>query len=602
MHFLKRFSLFCLFLTIAFVSNGQDSKLARQYYQDGEYEKAAALYKKLYSQQKSTTTYFNNYINCLIELEDFATAEKTIQKEMKKKPNEVEYFVYYGELLERQFKEEDAKEMYAKAINKLPAEKFKITRLANTFISKTKYQLAVQTYEQGSKLLDSDNIFAYSMADIYRRQGKKELMIKYYLNSLGENPNNLSRLRTIFQRYLEKEDYFELQTQLYERIQDDEESLHYPELLTWVFVQNKDYSNALRQVKALDRRMGENGNRVMKLGRIAQQDKDYDAAIAAYEYIIIDKGNRSTYYLTAKELSLSAKRDKLVQGFDYTDAELRVLEQEYEIFINEFGRNKTTAAIVAEYANLEAFYLNDLEKAIGLLDEMIQYPGVRKNIKAKAKISLGDFYLMKGEVWESTLLYSQVDKAYKDGLLGEEARYRNAKLAYYNGNFQWAQSQFDVLKASTSKLISNDAIDLSVFIMDNMGLDTTAAPLELFAESDLLVFQNRFDDAFGKLEQIISDFPYHSLEDDIYYKKANIYVKQRNYLDAVKMYEKVITDHKEEIRADNALYELAGLYETVLNDKVKAQELYEQLFMEFSDSTFSVEARKKFRSLRGDEI
>jgi len=233
---------------------------------------------------------------------------------------------------------------------------------------------------------------------------------------------------------------------------------------------------------------------------------------------------------------------------------------------------------------------------------VINFAGTEKTVLANSKLSLADYYLMQGERWESTLLYSQVDKQFKNDLLGHEARFRNARLSYFNGEFEWAQKQFDVLKASTSKLIANDALDLSVFITDNMGLDTTEVPLVTYAESELLVFQNKFDEAFSKLDKLVADFPKHTLEDDVLYLKAQIYIKKKDYDTAVSLFNQIISDFPDEIKADNSLFELAGLYETVLGDTDKAMSLYEKLFIEYSASTFAVLARKKFRALRGDDI
>ena len=209
---------------------------------------------------------------------------------------------------------------------------------------------------------------------------------------------------------------------------------------------------------------------------------------------------------------------------------------------------------------------------------------------------------MNDERWEATLLYSQVDKAFKDDLLGHEARWKNAKLSYFFKDFQWAQAQFDVLKASTSKLIANDALDLSVFVMDNWGLDTTDTAIGLYADADLYIFQNNFTGAFAKLDTLASKFPEHTLKDDVYYAKARIFTKQREYEKAKAMYEKIIEEHPEEIRADNAMFALAELYEYNLGELDKAKELYEKLFIDHSGSTFAVLARKKFRELRGDVL
>jgi tetratricopeptide (TPR) repeat protein len=596
-------TLVMLLLLFPLLLGAQESKLAQQYFVSGEFEKASALYEKLYDNSNNNNEfYFNRFMDCLLALEEYDRAEGILKKQIKRKPKDVQLYVIYGNLFERQLQDEKAKEQYDNAIDKMTADQFVITRLANAFRNLTKYDYAIDTYEKGSKLLKDKFIFSYNLGDLYRLKGENPKMIENYLNSLAFTPARLSTLQTIFQRYLSSEEFDELQAQLYSRIEESPDDIQYAELLSWVFIQRKDYVNAIRQMKALDRKLGETGIRVFKIGEIAEKDKDYDAAIQAYNYIIEEKGLASGIYIESKKSYLSCKRRKVVEGFDYNEENLKDLEAEYEIFLDEFGRNKTTAPIIAELADLEAFYLNDRQKAISLLTEMIEYPGLDQYVMAKGKLSLADFYLMDSEIWEATLLYSQVDKSFTEDILGHEARYRNAKLSYYAGDFEWAQAQFDVLKASTSKLIANDALDLSVFILDNLGLDSTETALKLYSEADLLVFQNRFDDAFLKLDSLKTLFPGHSLEDDIYYTYSKIYLKQREYIKSAEMLQMIIDKYPDGIRADNALYELALLYENQLNDIEKAKELYEKIFIEYSGSTFAVDARKRYRKLRGDDI
>lgn len=561
------------------------------------------MYKKLSDQHRNNDFYFDRYIESLLMLEDYVQVEDIIKKKLKDNPKNVKLYVTYGNLFERQFMEAEATEQYEKAIKKLPSDRFAITKLASAFTTLTKYDMAIKTYERGSDLINDKEIFAYNLAELYRRKGDIPNMIRNYLNSLETNPNRMNSIKGQFTRYLQSsEDLEELQAQLYERVQTNRSNIQYPELLNWLFIQQKDYRSAFRQVKALDRRLDENGGRIYRLAQIAFNDKDYDAAIDAYDYIVEEKGPVSTYYIDAKRESLRARRNKLIEGFEYTETDLRELEAAYESFLAEFGRDRRTASIVSELADLEALYLKDLDKAILLLDEMIKYPAVDPKIQAYGKLDLGDYYLIQGERWEATLLYSQVDKAFGEDLLGHEARYRNAKLSYFFGDFQWAQSQFDVLKASTSKLIANDALDLSIFIMDNFGLDTTEESLNLYADAELLIFQNQHDKAFEKLDTLVQKFPEHTLEDDVYYAKAQIYTKQRDYVTAAEYYQKIIEGFPEEIRADNSIFNLAELYETHLGDIEKAKELYQTLFIDYSGSTFAVEARKRFRKLRGDDI
>ncbi|NNE25529.1 MAG: tetratricopeptide repeat protein, partial [Saprospiraceae bacterium] len=123
-----------------------------------------------------------------------------------------------------------------------------------------------------------------------------------------------------------------------------------------------------------------------------------------------------------------------------------------------------------------------------------------------------------------------------------------------------------------------------------------------FTTAELYTVQNKFDEAFALLDSITVMFPEHSLKDDILYQKANLHYKLKEIDKAKVLYEEVYQNYEEEIRADNALMKVAEIYEVHYTDIPKAMELYEKLFIDFSDSTFAVEARKRFRKLRGDNI
>ncbi len=597
-----RFLIVAIALCWAGWAKGQEAKLAQQYFSDGEFEKAVVLYEKLLQQQDNNEIFFDRYTDCLLQLKRYGDLERTVNRMIKKYPEDGKYYITLGRAYEQQLKEAEANTQYRKAIEKLPKDRYSIIRLANAFANLNKVDFAIETYVKGVQLLNDRAIFASSLGELYHRKGETAKMIEQYLNFLDVVPDRIDYIQTLFQRFLDAKGFQELQRQLYERVQANDSATHYPELLAWLFLQQKDYENALRQLRALDRRLKENGARIYQMAQIAANDGDYDPAIEAFDFIVAQKGVESPFYLDAKRSSLRYRRIKLIEGFSYTQADLRVLEEEYLSFLEENGYNRNTAPLILELASLEAYFLNNIEKAITLLVQMIDFPGINPRKQAEAKLELGDLYLIRGEVWEATLLYSQVDKLFRDDQLGNDARFRNARLSYYAGDFTWAQAQFDVLKASTSKLISNDALDLSVFITDNLGLDTSATPLQLYSQADLLVFQNRFEEAFAKLDSLLKAFPGHALEDDAAYLRAQVFLKQKKYGDAAKEYQKIVDAHADGIRADNALFALAGLYEKQLNDVEKAKALYEKLFIDYSGSTFAVEARKRYRILRGDKV
>lgn len=600
MKFLRVAALSAVVLFIQTSLMAQDPNLATQYYNNGEYEKAATLFGQLYERDERNDYYFGRYVECLLSLEQYEQCDKVIKKQIKKTPENANLYLTYGNLFERQNKMEEAKAQYEKAIAKLAPDYSAVQMLASNFIRLTKYDFAAAAYERGAQMLKDPNRFAFNLGELYRRKGDSNRMIEQYINALGADNKHQSTIQTLLARYLAPSEFPELQSQLYTRIQTDDNPI-YVELLAWSFIQRKDYKSALRQVKALDKRLDENGQRVFDLAEDATDARDFDTAISAYDYIVTEKGKDSPFFFDSKREAMECRRKKITEGFNFTPQDLKTLEAEYEGFLTAYGSGKQTASIMLNLADLEALYLNNLPKAIQVLETLKGLP-LDRNTQARTKINLADYYLMSGDIWESTLLYSQVDKDFKEEQLGQEARFKNARLAYYNGDFQWAQAQFDVLKASTAKFISNDAIDLSVFILDNLASDTTGAAISLYAGAELLAFQNRFDEAFKRLDTLRRDFPEHSLLDDIYYLEAQLYEKQRAYDKAAPLYQKIVESFPEDIRADNALYALAQLYETRLNDPEKAKTLYEKIFTDYSGSVFALDARKRFRILRGDKI
>ncbi|MBL7836660.1 MAG: tetratricopeptide repeat protein, partial [Bacteroidetes bacterium] len=266
------------------------------------------------------------------------------------------------------------------------------------------------------------------------------------------------------------------------------------------------------------------------------------------------------------------------------------------------GENWETVPEMLDLAELYVYHLNQLDKGIELLNKTITIPGLSPKQLATCKLQLGDAMLIKGEIWEADLLYKQVEKAFTNDALGQEARYRYSRLCYYRGEFLWAQVQLDVLKGATTQLVSNNAMRLWLIIQDNIGLDTNDEALKQYAKADLLIFRNEFDAAIRILDSIPAQFPGHTLSDEILFAKALICEKRGEFKNAEQYYLTITKDYSYDILADNALFNLAKLYEYNLNDTAKAKRMYELLILNYTGSLFVSEARKHYRLLRGDAI
>ncbi len=593
------FILLLCFFSIKMLS-GQNAQLAIQYFQDGEYEKAAVLYKELWSKNKSNEQLLTMLTDCYIAMKDYDQALQIMNEAIRQNPNQLTLRVTNAALLIKINKTEEAETQMKYVIDHLPQNSNMLLNVSRYFdrIGKTDY--SIQTLERGEKILNSDGMFANDLANLYLKAGQQDKMLITYLNMLKQDPSILNYITTTVQRsFREPKDYDSLLKAVFEKVQEDPQNPQLIELLSWIYIQKKDFANALRQLKALDIQTGNNVIKVYNLSMVAYNEGQYETAIQGFDYIMT-KGAGSPYFFDAGRYKLKALVQKNIVNTEIPEIDQLQIDKVFNDYISMYEESGRTVYASYDYAEFLLRYKKDLPKAIKILQSLVDKGAISPPVLAELKIRLADYLLIKGERWDASLYYSQVDKDFKEEPLGQEARYKNAKLSYYVGDFEWAQAQFNALKTATSRMISNDAIDQSVFILDNMGLDSTDEALKLYASTELLIYRNLLPEATTKLDALLLKFPGHSLDDDILYAQAHIFEKQKNYPKAITAYEKIIADFKDEIRADNALYELAQLHDYQLNDKEKAKELYERLFNEYSGSVFSFDARQRFRTLRGD--
>ncbi len=602
---MKKIFLITLYIAgFVTVSNAQMSKLAANYFNNGEYEKAAPLYKKLYLKNNFNDTYFIYYYKSLMYDEKYEEAIDVIKKQFKAKPNQLYLLVHEGNLYEKINEPEKAEKLYKKAIDKIGSDKIQIIKLANAFKEYSYYNYARQAYQKGVEKVDDNILFLMYLGELSSLENDYDKMIDYYIAYLKKSDNRYSgqNIKSKLSKSLSKDKMILLRNKLVKSIQENPDNISLIDVLSWVYLQLGEYEKARRQITAMDRRFGENGARVYKFAQDAYKAGQYATAAKSYQYIIENKSKNSPYFMMSIRRYLNITSEILVQDTSTTHEDFLDIENQYKKFLNQFGIGDQTAELVIELAKLEAYNLHNVDKGIKILKDLIKRNYIDPRFIAKAKIVLGDLYMIKGEVWESSLLYSQVDKDFKEGELGELARYKNAKLYYYEGDFEWAQIIFNILKPATTRVISNDAIESSVFITESIGEDSIVKPLQMYAKAELLVYQNKFDDAISSLDSINFLFPKNNLEDDIWYLKAHIFKKLKKYDLAKKMYEQVIEKYPDELKADNSIFELAEMYENIFDDKNMAKTLYEKLFLDYDNSTLAVEARKKYRNLSGENV
>ena len=592
--------VFMLISSFAFAQKSEQ-QLAYQYYINGEYTKAITIYEELAAENFSVA-YYIPYFASLLKTEDYKSAEKLAKKLAKIYPKSLNYQLEVGIAQEKSGNQKKANYTYSKVLKKLTGQQSQTINLANTFMRYDLYDAALKVYLQSEKINPKAS-FGTQKAQLYAHLNKVDLMISEYLNELKRNPRQKKMVMSKVQLFLNNDgikseaNYQLVKKQLLPFVREEKSRTDFSEMLIWLFMQNAQYKMALIQAKALDKRTNADGEQVYDLAESFLDKKEYQLAVQAYDYVL-GKGKRNHLFVNANINKLYA----LTKSLSEQQKELNVLDATYVEVISDLGKTRNTVLLLSNYAHFKAFYLHDLSSAEQILNEAMALPQISNTDLAECKLEYADVMLLVGNIWESLLYYSQVEKDFKENPIGHEAKLRRAKIAYYQGDFDWAQAQLGTLKASTSKLIANDAMQLSLLIIDNLNLDTSFIAMRAFATADLLNYQQKYEEAIVKYDSVLTAFPGHTLSDEIYMRKAEIYIQLNNTDLAIQMYQKITSDWGYDILADDALYRLAKIYDNTLADKVKAMELYEKILLEHNSSIFTAEARKRFRILRGDNL
>jgi tetratricopeptide (TPR) repeat protein len=595
--------LFCFFMFSSLAQGDTDQQLAQHYYTNGEFDKALSYYERLYTKDPSKFN-FGRYFECLTETGDTKEAEKLIKKQISANKSELEYKVMLGQFYEDQKSPEKAQKIYDELIEDITPDANKVIALYNAFKGRGRNDLALQTIERGRKLLKDSYPLHFQFADLYGATGQTEKMIAEYLDLLDYNPGYSSSIQTMISRQFDLSDegskeYEILKQALLERTQKKADQNVYPEMLIWLFIQRKNFNAALTQAQSLDKRLDEQGRRVFELGRICVENKDYATARKAFQFVI-SLGEVSPFYYQAENALLNTRFIEVTTNRNFSQEELQETIGIYKNTLDRVGKKRNTLPLIIELCHIQAFYANQSEEAINTLNDALKIPGLTDVQKAEVKLKLADINVLHGDIWEASLLYMQVENDFKFEPIGHEAKFKNARIFYYDGEFDFAQSQLSVLKESTTKLIANDALKLSIMITDNYGLDSNYQAMLWFSQGDLLVEQHRYQEAFVLFDSIITTYPYHSLGDEILLKKSDAMISQGKWVESIAILEELLKYYSEDILADDAVFQLGEIYEIHLNDKEKAAEYYKKILFEYRGSLFTEEARKRFRAIRGD--
>lgn len=574
---------------------GQSEQLARNYFEQGEYEKALRHYEKLVEGNPGNTDLFFGLIATHQQLKQFAEAEKLLLEKLNSSANMPTLLVELGQNYELQNNDAKAQRYYSEALSAIDSRPNFAFTIARSFEKYSLLDQAVLAYEAGMRLNPGAN-FSVHLARIYGEQGEIEKMFANYLDLLEKNPEFLPTLYRNFGLYITDDPQNEanqlFRKLLLTRLQANQ-GLMYNELLSWLFMQQGEYSKAFMQEKAIFRRTGDNLGRIIQLALMSQEEAP-ETSQEVLNFIVTES--------PSEEVKLQAHQIRLSLAQEITDPkDYSSIEEDYRQILSTYKHHPNTLGLQIDFANFLAFSEGKTAEALEQLGGLLER-NLGRFEEAALKMAMADILVLDEKFNQALIYYTQVQNMVKNDVIAQDARFKVAKTSYFKGDFEWAKTQLDVLKSSTSQLIANDAMEMSLLISDNSMEDSTQTALKGYARADLLAFQKKDDEAIAVLEEVLLHHKTENIEDEALLKQAELYENKGEFLKAEENYLKIIQFHKDGVLGDNAHYRLAELYNSELGEPEKAKEFYEKIIFNYADSIYFVDARKKYRVLRGETL
>ncbi|PZW44272.1 tetratricopeptide repeat protein [Mesonia algae] len=589
-----------LFFSVS-IGFSQSSALANNYFDQGEYEKAKAIYEKIYEQSPRDLKNINQLVATYQELQEYASAEKLLLEQLQGNVTYPNLWVDLGYNYQLQDQPEKAQENYQKAIDRVGESSAYAYTIGRSFQQYNLLDEAVITYETALKE-KANATFTVELARIYGEKGELNKMFESYLNLIEKEPKYVYAIKRNFAEFVTEDKENEANQMLRKSLlvkNQQTPDVMYNSLLSWLFTQQKEYQKAFVQERAIYVRSPQKNMRPMfELANLAQEENQLEAASEIYNYLITNED------IIARKIEAQAALLQLEIN-EATAKEYQKIEEDFQQVFEAYTQASSTEIfpIQLQYAQFLAFQKGDKNSALAKLDTLLN-SRINRYEEAQAKMIKADILVLQEKFNQALIYYSQIQKLLENSEIAQEATFKIAKTSFYKGDFDWAKTQLKVLKTATSKLIANDALQLHLLIGDNMQteVDSTHTALKQFAKADLLAYQKKNTEAISLLNTILAENKGQPIEDDVLFMKANILFVQKKYQEALESFKDIAVSTQRSIYADETYFTMAKIYEEQLNNPEEAKSNYEKIIFEHEDSIYYNEARKKYRQLRGDAI
>lgn len=532
----------------------------------GAYPEAQVAFERLYRQTKDRL-WASYALECLLRQNKLREAERWLTQEQKsQRRSEAWLKAWHGRLALAKGDSTYKDWLALLALPELPSQLYEDLAEVSERVWNA-YEWQLRFLEEAQKRSPNPAVYAPLFVRAYEAQGAfAKAWPMWLLTWQGGLISTDSLLRVLARYILDlKLPLDTLELPLLRLYQNQSPPPAYNQLLVRFYLSAGDYEEAFRQARAFYKQTG-NCEALYEVAFSAEADASLSTAYRAYEALLLT-GETCPYYQEAlkRYLALEALVHKPTSTLQKVDSLLRA--------------RPGNPALVLE----KAHWLLALGQASAVPPLLDTLETPTAGLTAQKYFQLAEAALLSENPTQARLYLLEVESRLPESAWLSTAYYKLAELAFFQGEFELAQTRLRLLKNNTQDDLANDAIELFWLIQDNLKPDTLTEPLRLFALALLSERQQKLNKAWALADSLEKNWKGHVITDDVYWLKSRLALSAQDTAQA-KLYLTLLADYPdpESLYRDEALYTLARL-----SLPEKAIYYYERLLREVPNSLYA---------------
>lgn len=611
-----RFASILIFLALLVSpSLGQDNQadmtarfqLADTYLRSGQYDRAIPILQDLYAEDPDSHVFLVKLKQAYENTKQYDEAIALLDNRLAVEGPTAVHLAEKGRFYYLDNQEDLALVAWDEAVEADPTRTGTYLVVYNAMVQSRLYEDAISLLETGRETIGQESLFRKELGRLFNLTSQPERAMEEYLGMLETDGRQLGLVKSRLAQFSARPQLILRSIEVTEEaVQEHPLNRPYRELLGWLYLEAEMYPEALDANRAIDRMESEEGRVLFSFAARALSAEEYQVSLDAYDEILTRypdavvapealRGKGESFEAWARASSSPGSRDR--NSLKY----FRNATEAYSEYLNKYPGSGNFPYVLLKLAGIEADVFDEPDSARVKLNTIIQrFPD--HPAAADASFQVGRMHLLAGELNEAFLTFSRLEENLRIGELAEDARFELALIHFYRGDFVSAQNLVEALKENTSTDVANDAIELKLLLLENMGPDSLNSPLSLFADASRLQRQRKSLEALSAVNNLLDTYANHAIADDARFLRADLLYSLGRIDDAVQAFEEIPLIHPESFLVDRSLFQAAEIYETEVGDLDKAVELYSRIVNEHPGSLMVSEARTRIRLLRGDDV